>query len=312
MKINSFKKAFLLAIAALPILQVSAQEDQPPMQVLGSGAVPAAESPAAPGPADQSAAPQGQTELQVLPWLQEVSSQRKALDYEPIREADVFWSKTLWRVIDCREKMNLPFKYPKKPFIDLLISAVESGEVPAFSANDDDFKYPMSAKEALAMAGSTTDTVYVPDAANPDILVPTVVTKEFDFEKVNRYRIKEVWYFNKQSSTMQVRVMGIAPIVDDFDEWGNFRGTKAIFWCYFPSLREILVQNEAYNPFPDGVKLTWDDIFAMRLFSSVVYKEDNVRDERIKDIYENPIDQLYESERIKEKIFNFEHDLWEY
>jgi hypothetical protein len=72
------------------------------------------------------------------------------------------------------------------------------------------------------------------------------------------------------------------------------------------------VQNEAYNPFPDAVRLTWDDIFSLRLFSSVIYKEDNVRDERIKDIYESPIDQLYQSEKIKEKIFNFEHDLWEF
>jgi gliding motility associated protien GldN len=278
---------------------VMAQPPQPTMQIVDATS-------------QQQSVKTPQTEIQPLPWIQDITSNRVPLQYEYVREADVFWKKEIWRLIDCREKMNLPFKYPKRPFIQILIDAVKTGEVPAFGANDDEFRNPIPPDEALAMTGSTRDTVWVPDAANPDSLVPTVITKDFDFEKVNRYRIKEVWYFNKQTSTMQVRIMGIAPVMEDYDEWGNFRGTKALFWVYMPELRKILVQNEAYNPFPDAVRLTWDDIFSLRLFSSVIYKEDNVRDERIKDIYESPIDQLYQSEKIKEKIFNFEHDLWEF
>lgn len=253
-----------------------------------------------------------QTELQVTPWLQEVTGQRIELSHEFVREADVFWQKEIWRVIDTREKMNLPFAYPKNPLINILLDAVKSGEVPVFGANDDDFKNPIDPDDALAMTGSTTDTIYVPDAENPDILIPTVVTQDFNYDNVKQYRVKEIWYFNKQSSTMQVRILGIAPIMDDYSEEGVFRGVKALFWIFMPGLRDKLVKTEAYNPFPDGIKLTWDDIFTQRLFSSTIYKEDNVRDERVRDIWEDPIDQLYESERIKEKIFNFEHDLWSY
>lgn len=295
---SSILKSVLSSALGFAALAMSAQV-QPTMQVVDASA-------------QKQESGQMNTEIQALPWLQEITGQRIPLEYEYVREADVFWKKEVWRMIDCREKMNLPFKYPKRPFIEVLIEAIESGEVPAFGANDDEFKNPIPPSEALAMTGSTADTVYVPDAADPNILVPTVITKDFDFEKVNRYRIKEVWYFNKQTSTMQSRIMGIAPIMDDYDEWGNFRGVKALFWVYVPAMRPTLVKNEAFNPFPDGVRLTWDDIFAMRLFSSVIIKEDNVRDERIKDVYESPIDQLYQSERIKEKIFNFEHDLWEY
>lgn len=260
--------------------------------------------------ADASASQQ--TELQVMPWMQEITGKRIELSHEFIREADVFWQKEIWRVIDTREKMNLPFSYPKNPLINILLDAVKSGEVPVFGANDDDFQNPIDPDDALAMTGSTTDTIYVPDAANPDILVPTVVTQDFNFDNVKQYRVKEIWYFNKQSSTMQVRILGIAPIMDDYSEEGIFRGVKALFWVFMPSLRDKLVKTEAFNPFPDGIRLTWDDIFTQRLFSSTIYKEDNVRDERVKDIWEDPIDQLYESERIKEKIFNFEHDLWSY
>ncbi len=298
---NKILKLFVALVALSGGTVVMAQEE-PTMQVVDATDV----------SDDQSTAAVHQTELQVTPWLNEITGQRLELAHEFIREADVFWKKEIWRVIDTREKMNQPFAYPKNPLINVLLDAVKSGEVLVFGANDDDFQNPIDPDDALSMTGSTTDTIYVPDAENPDILVPTVVTQDFNYDNVKQYRIKEIWYFNKQNSTMQVRIQGIAPIMDDYSEEGVFRGVKALFWIFMPSLRDKLVKTEAFNPFPDGIRLTWDDIFTQRLFSSVVYKEDNVRDERVKDIWEDPIDQLYESERIKEKIFNFEHDLWEY
>ena len=313
----SFKSLLLSAFAGLFVTSLSAQ--QPTMDVIDAGEAQNGQQsatgtgqPAVINATANSDTDIQKTEMQVLPWAQDVTGQRVELAPDYVREADVFWKKELWRVIDTREKMNLPFAYPKKPLIDILLDAVKSGEVPVFSPNDDDFKNPIDPDDALQLTGATTDTIYVPDAANPDILIPTVVTQEFNFEDVKQYRIKEVWYFNQRTSTMQARILGIAPVMDDYSETGVKRGVKALFWIYMPSMRNILVKTEAYNPFPDGIRLTWDDIFTQRLFSSVVYKEDNVRDERVKDIWEDPIDQLYESERIKEKIFNFEHDLWEY
>lgn len=297
MKSIFFKSLFPSALGLL--ISVDALAQQPTMQVVDASEA-------------KSNAETQNTELQVLPYLQEITGQRISLEHEYVREADVFWKKEIWRVIDTREKMNLPFTYPKNPLINILMDAVKSGEVPVFGANDDDFKYPINPDDALAMTGSTADTVYVPDAMNPDILIPTVITKDFNFENVKQYRIKEMWYFNKQTSTMQVRILGIAPIMDDYSEEGVKRGVKALFWVFMPSLRNVLVKTEAFNPFPEGIRLTWDDIFTQRLFSSIIYKEDNVRDERVRDIWEDPIDQLYESERIKEKLFNFEHDLWEF
>lgn len=111
---------------------------------------------------------------------------------------------------------------------------------------------------------------------------------------------------------MQVRIMGICPLYDNYDPTtGDFRGEVPVFWIYFPSLRQTLVNSEAYNPFPNGVRLNWDQVFAERLFGSYIYKVDNVQDFRIKD-YKSGIDILYESEAKKQELFNFEHDLWEY
>jgi gliding motility associated protien GldN len=251
------------------------------------------------------------TEIMALPWVQEVTGQRLALAYENIREADVFWSKIVYRVIDVREKMNLPFSWPKRPFINVVLDAVTNGSAPAFASNDDEFTTPLSPQEAAAAGGAGGfDSISV---FNPvtEVYETQVIQREVNWENVKKYRVKEVWYFNKQTSTMMVRIMAIAPVLDSYDEYGNYRGQQALFWAYFPALRNTLVKEQAFNPLPDGVKMSWDDMFALRLFSSYIYKEENVLDERVQDRWTG-IDALYESDRIKEKIFNFEHDLWEY
>lgn len=258
---------------------------------------------------DQSAAVK--TEVQKLPWVQEITGKRMAMSYEPIREADVFWWKNVWRVIDLREKINLHFKWPKAPFIQVLIDAVQSGKAQVYSGMDDDFTTPIDPAEALSVAGGGVDSIMVTNAETGlDSLV--VVNKEVNWNNVNKIRLKEVWYFNKQTSTMQVRIMGICPLYDNYDPaTGDFRGEVPIFWVYFPSLRQTLVNTVAFNPFPNGIRLNWDQIYAQRIFGSYIYKIDNVQDFRIKD-YKSGIDVLYESEAKKQELFNFEHDLWEY
>ncbi len=251
------------------------------------------------------------TEVPKLPWTQEITGKRVALAYEPIREADVFWWKNVWREIDLREKLNLHFKWPKAPFIQVLLDAINSGKTQVYGGLDDDFATPIDPKDALSVAGGGDDTIMVPDPIS-GILTQTVIHKEINWDNVKKIRLKEVWYFNKQTSTMEVRIMGICPIIDNYDPTtGEFRAALPLFWVYFPSLRQTLVNSQAYNPFPNGVRLNWDQVFALRLFGSYITKVDNVQDFRIKD-YKSGIDILYESEAKKQELFNFEHDLWEY
>ena len=82
-----------------------------------------------------------------------------------------------------------------------------------------------------------------------------------------------------------------------------------MFWTYYPELRQILAHKEAYNDFNDNARMSWEDIFEMRFFSSYIYKRSNVKDYRIEDTYSG-VDALLEADKIKNEIFDFEHDLW--
>ena len=139
----------------------------------------------------------------------------------------------------------------------------------------------------------------------------TVIVKEFNPIDVRQIRLKEDWFFDKQRSVQDVRIIGICPVVDDVDEKGEYKGTKPLFWIYFPEARPLLAKTEVFNRFNDAERRTFDDLFWKRFFGSYVIKESNVYDRKISD-YATGLNALMESDRVKNDLFNFEHDLWEF
>ncbi|HRI27341.1 MAG TPA: gliding motility protein GldN [Chitinophagales bacterium] len=238
-----------------------------------------------------------------------IAKERRPLPYAPLREADIFWEKRVWRVIDTRQKMNQPFNYPSKPFINILLEVVRNNknDVPIYL--DDEFKQRILIDDLDKRLGSLdTIQVYDPDK---DEYITKVVKNDFNWTTVNFFRIKEDWIFDEQSSTMLVRIIGIAPIRDVIDDNGNYRGQEAMFWAYYPSLRNYLVKYDAFSPFNNAMSLSWDDIFEMRRFASHIIKASNIHDRRISD-YAAGRDALLEAENIKKQIMEFEHNLWSY
>lgn len=237
--------------------------------------------------------------------------ENRLLPYPSVREADVPWQRFMWRIIDVREKLNLPFRYPAKPFVTLLTEGVESGELVAF--HKDDFK-DQKTKEEVDQTLFSMDTVQIVD---PETYETTVeVTKDvIDPNDISRFRIKEIWYFDKQASRVKNRILGIAPIKAEYDDLGNFKYEGPMFWIYYPQAREYLSKHRAFVDGNDAAPMTWENMIELRKFSSYVFKTSNVYDNRLQDyahLSDNPLDMLYESENLKFDLFNFEHDLWSY
>lgn len=242
----------------------------------------------------------------------DIMQERRVLPYQPIRESDIFWEKRIWRIIDVREKMNLPFAYPQDPFFTILSDAATKGDLPVYDVDDDGakFKKRMSTDNVLSML-SKTDTVVTFDPETYEEKIQ-IVRNDINWEDVKRFRIKEVWFFDKETSTMQVRILGIAPMIDVKDNEGNFRFEKPMFWVNYPQARELLARHRVYTMGGNtNATISWEDMFEMRAFSSYIYKESNVYDRKIDD-YLTGLDVMMESEKIKNDIFNFEHDLWQY
>ena len=241
--------------------------------------------------------------------------------YAVLREADAMWSKRVWRVIDLNEKMNLAFKYPpskqttdRKNLIDVIMDAIEEDSLIAYGYEDDEFTRAITLKEILSRGGARIDTVMMPNPEPPYDEQPSVIQTEFSRDKVIAYRVKEDWFFDKQRSVMEVRIVGIAPLIYAVDETGAIREGNIkipLFWIYYPEARNLFSKSEIFNSGNNAQRLSYDDVFQKRLFGSYVYKESNVYDRRISD-YTQGVSALIESERVKEEITNFEHDMWEF
>lgn len=236
--------------------------------------------------------------------------EREPIPYDYVSESDVYWHKRVWRVIDVKEKMNLPFSYEGldwsnlKPLISVLRDAAIANEITVY--DEDNFQVALT-PDVVSQRGASVDTLPQYDLQTGEVIGDTIMQRPFDPNKVLHWRVKEDWFFNKKTSTMQVRIMGLAPLY--YDEEAKIE--TPLFWIYYPSSRTVLSHNEAFNPKNDAQRMSWDDMFQMRLFSSVIIKESNVFDRRIQE-YATGLDALRESDRIKEDIFNFEHDLWSY
>jgi len=161
--------------------------------------------------------------------------EKMPLAYDFIHEKDVFWEKRIWRVVDTREKMNHSFRNPKAPFISILMDAARAGDITLYSTWDDQFSVALDQTEINNLTSSTdTITIYDPVTFTDSLVV---VTNEMNPENIQKFRIKEVWFFDEETSSLGVRILGIAPIITRYDEMGNVLNEGAMFWAYYPELR---------------------------------------------------------------------------
>ena len=251
---------------------------------------------------------------------------RTPLAYEHIREDDAVYRQRVWRELDVHEKMNLPFVYKasedngNQRFISILLNLIHAGDVTAFDATiDDRFTTPMTFRQIAESMVGKPHTIQIPDMTNdPDgskgLTKDTTIQEEFNPDQVERYEIKEEWVFDKESSRMYVRILGIAPEKTIYNADGSFRAVLPIFWVYYPDLRPFLAKYEAYNGKNFGARMSWEELFESRMFASRIVKStiDNPGDNYISAYIKDPILGLLEGDDIKEKIFNYEQDLWSY
>jgi len=237
--------------------------------------------------------------------------------WQGVRENDIMWKKRVWREIDTREKQNMAFRYPGDEqtgggyFIEIILDAVKKGKIKAYSNMDDRFTTALSKEQILEMLMGTMDTIMVEDV-NTGEQTMKVTRREFDPNVVTKYRIKEDWIFDRNLGRMTTRIIGIAPIKDIYNDDGTFRASQAVFWLYYPHIREMLAQYEVFNPENDVARMTWDDYFEGRFFSSRIIKTSNPFDATFSGRGMSNLEALYEGEKVKEMLFNKEHDMWVY
>lgn len=208
------------------------------------------------------------------------------------------------------------FKYPLRPEPGLNYYTDK-----VYKDNIDQYLNVLGNKTFQAIPSVLTgeDSVVVdPFTGDETTVTQEVQEKEIVLsEHIVQYRLKEDWFFDKERSVLDVRILGIAPVIFEGGASSSVAGPKEggkykeLFWLYFPHCRFVFNNYFVYNDANDAQWMSFDDVFWKRRFSSVMYKESNVYDRRIES-YRAGVDALMESEKIKEEIRTIEHDVWSF
>ena len=252
--------------------------------------------------------------------------ERTPLPYQQLRQEDAAYDERIWREIDTREKINLSFRYAadadngNQRFISILFKAIQDGPdnggVTAFSNVDDRFTTPMTKSEvAKAISGGSASVPIYDSLGN--VIGNKETIAEVNLDSFYKFRIKEEVIFDKQSSRLFWRILGIAPVKRVITASGVDLGYTELFWVYYPDMRPIFAKYYVYNGKNYGARTTWEDLFESRMFHGRIIKStlDNPFDQYLNNqtgLKGNSILQLLQGDKIQNEIFDYEQNLWSY
>jgi gliding motility associated protien GldN len=249
----------------------------------------------------------------------------KPLEYGYVDDRDVLMGKTVWEIIDLGERINFPLYFPidtanigsdRRSLYDVLTKAIRNGEITEVYT-DSYFNTKKSYKDIQASLTriDTTDAGREQINAGQAISPEYIVKQDLTAQDVTQYKIKGYWYFDNRQSELKYRLLGICPVTPDvYTMNSEEKDYIELFWVFFPSAREVLHEAKSFNNKNSAMPISFDQILNSRRFNSVIYQEENVYGDRqiMSYMKDNAQNQLLEAQRVKEKIRDFEQDMWNY
>ncbi|MDA0686414.1 MAG: gliding motility protein GldN [Bacteroidetes bacterium] len=229
----------------------------------------------------------------------------------PLREADVKMRRRVWRVIDVRQKMNKCWTWPKQPVTQVFWELATKGLVRAYAT--DSLNRILTPEDIIKATSKIVPTTVLIDEEN-EIEKDTYLIERFDWYNIQKFEIMEDWVFDYKHGDWKPIIIAIAPIIPE-TLGGRTFDTKE-FWIKMDDCRPTLAKCEVYNRYNDAMRLNWDQqINLHRLFDSYIVKTTDWDDQYInmkEEFQQDPLAALLKGEKVKNDLFIFEHDLWEY
>ena len=267
-----------------------------------------------------------------VPWeIVEVNALPGPIPYPVVKQNDVMWSVMIWREMDLREKRNQALYFPTEPqglyrnLAQVILDAIDldnpdnEDALPVYTSEDCNIRVERS-EIKNALVNTKKVLTYDPDTGDPT--GEANIDEPFTAAQIMYYRLKEVWFFDKNRGELSVRILSIEPFFEYERDGGSGSNEEDVVsqkikrrlgYIKYEELRPFLAKQVYYTPRNTALQVTFDDVLTWkRYFSSYVIAESNPQNREIQDYKKNPRDQRLDSERILNQIRNFESELWEY
>ncbi|GAA4893207.1 gliding motility protein GldN [Flaviramulus aquimarinus] len=264
-------------------------------------------------------------EIGVRTEAQKAVDNDKPLEYGYVDDRDILFSKMVWEKIVLDERSNFPLYYPidtnnigkdRRSLYDVLMKSIKNGDIK--NIYDDSYfttKRTLKDIEAALVKIDTTEFGIEQLNAGEELSAEYINRRDITAADIKEYHIKGLWYFDKRQAEMKYRLLGIAPVAPDVNFIDDDEPDLVpLFWVFFPDAREVLHEAKSFNNENSSIPYSFDHVLNARRFHGYIYKEENVQGDRKINEYvsQNALMQLLESERIKDKIRDFELDMWTY
>ena len=263
---------------------------------------------------------------------------------------DVIWSRYIYRIIDMRYKQNYQLYFPPKAddpdyrnLFKVILDAVVDG-MPIYPRSSETIKPDFKNYQPLTKAQIPSDAFFIVDKTedhsddddyykidrsnamliNYDSVTDQMKANPYSFQDVVKnqikYLVQEVVFFDKHTSRLHTKIMAIAPLhpvlisaSQDSTQIMDQLRQSIMFWIPFDGLRPYLAMQYAIPNRNETKRVTYDEFFQKRLFTSYIVGEGNMYNRWIPDYKHNDIEGIRkEQDRIATELLNFEQDLWEY
>ena len=249
----------------------------------------------------------------------------KPLEYGYVDDRDILFSKMTWEKVVLDERANFPLYYPidtnnigsdRRSLYDVLMKNIQNGKIK--NIYDDSYfttKRTLKDIESALKMIDTTELGIEQLNAGEELSAEYINQRDITAADIKEYHIKGLWYFDKRQAEMKYRLLGIAPVAPDVNFIDDFEPDLVpLFWVFFPDAREVLHEAKSFNNENSSMPFSFDHVLNARRFQGYIFREENVQGDRAITEYvsQNALMQLLESERIKDKIRDFELDMWTY
>jgi gliding motility associated protien GldN len=247
------------------------------------------------------------------------------------RTDDVVWKRIVYRVIDMRDKQNYQLYFPMRAndeyrsLFRLMLDAICKG-VPVYRRNARDIV--PSFKDSTRLEGEELSKIFAYDNnVDNNLIQIDPITKQskiggdqyFNYVKNQfKFLIQEIVFFDKHTSRMYSKIIGIAPIYTLHPDNSQSKNPAKFFqesilcWFAFDELRPELARQFVIANGNETQGITYDEFFAQKLFSSYLLGDSNMFNRTLLESEVSASKIRKEQNRIETEILNFEEDLWEY